>query len=373
MVDAPAKTEPTRTGAALRRRQRLATALFRPVDGAGLAYFRIVFGLVLAWEGWRLLEGGWVDRYFVQPEFHFTYWPFDWLTPMPGASMRLLYLLLALAGLLMAAGLFYRLSVLFLAVGFTYTFLLDKTNYLNHMYLVCLLLLLCLFLPANRVWSLDARLRKPPTEQVPAWTIWLLRFQIGVPYVFGGIAKLNPDWMFRAEPLRTWLASDTDFPLIGRFFTDEPVVLAMNYGALLLDLGVVFALLNKRTRLFGYIAAVGFHLMNSRLFTLGIFPWLMIAATMIFFPPDWPRRVLEDLQLRRRPHVWLAGAGAGAGALVGAFLPPDVVPMQVAIGALGLGLIAYWGAEQCAGRAAAPANDTPPAPPAGGRRQRLVL
>lgn len=376
MVDAPAKTDPEPEAAVPRRRERLTAALFRPVDGAGLAYFRIVFGLVLTWEAWRLLDGGWVDRYFLQPEFHFTYWPFDWLAPLPGPAMRSLYLLLALAGLLMAAGLYYRLSVLFLGLGFTYTFLLDKTNYLNHMYLVCLLLLLCLLLPADRVWSLDARQHRPATESVPAWTIWLLRFQIGLPYLFGGIAKLNPDWMFRAEPLRTWLATDTDFPLIGRFFTDEPAVLAMNYGALVLDLGVVFALLNRRTRLFGYIAAVGFHLMNSRLFTLGIFPWLMIAATMIFFPPDWPRRVLEDLRLRRTPHIWLTGAGAVAGALVGAFLPTDMVPMQVAIGALGLGLIGYWGAEQFGRGKREPAPAPSPAQPAAtaaGRRQRLVI
>jgi vitamin K-dependent gamma-carboxylase len=28
-----------------------------------------------------------------------------------------------------------------------------------------------------------------------------------------------------------------------------------------------------------------------RLFAIGVFPWVMIAATTIFFPPDWPRRV----------------------------------------------------------------------------------
>lgn len=41
----------------------------------------------------------------------------------------------------------------------------------------------------------------------------------------------------------------------------------------------------------------------------------MIAGTALFYPPDWPRRVLEDL--RRRPRhlrsvAWRAGAGIGA-------------------------------------------------------------
>jgi len=29
-----------------------------------------------------------------------------------------------------------------------------------------------------------------------------------------------------------------------------------------------------------------------------VFPWLMIAATTLFLPPDWPRRVLPSLALR---------------------------------------------------------------------------
>ena len=34
-----------------------------------------------------------------------------------------------------------------------------------------------------------------------------------------------------------------------------------------------------------------FHVLTWRLFAIGVFPWVMIAATTIFFAPDWPRRV----------------------------------------------------------------------------------
>ncbi|MGK2886998.1 MAG: hypothetical protein ACSLE8_19885, partial [Rhodococcus sp. (in: high G+C Gram-positive bacteria)] len=41
------------------------------------------------------------------------------------------------------------------------------------------------------------------------------------------------------------------------------------------------------------------------MFGLYIFPWLMIAATLLFFPPDWPLRTLQRLD-RRRPALTTA-------------------------------------------------------------------
>jgi hypothetical protein len=144
--------------------------------------------------------------------------------------------------------------------------------------------------------------------------VWLLRFQVGVPYFFGGIAKIDGDWL-RAEPMRGWLADRTDFPLVGRWFTDEWMVYAMNYGGLLLDLLVVPALLWRRTRPFAFAAAVVFHVTNARLFQIGIFPWFMIAATTIFLDPGWPRRLF------RRPAVRPpAGAPAPLGRALALFL-----------------------------------------------------
>jgi hypothetical protein len=35
-----------------------------------------------------------------------------------------------------------------------------------------------------------------------------------------------------------------------------------------------------------------FHLMNSVLFSIHVFPWFMIFATLLFFDPSWPRKIL---------------------------------------------------------------------------------
>ena len=191
---------------------------------------------------------------------------------------------------------FYRLSATAFFLIITYVFLLEKARYLNHLYLVSLIAFLMIFVPAHRHFSLDAlRSRDIRSKIVPAWSIWLLRFQVGIPMFLGGIAKINADWL-RGEPLRSWLSSRTDFPLIGQFFTSEVMVWMMNYWSIFLDLFVVFFLLNRRTRLFAYIAALHFHFINSRLFDIGIFPWMLIVTTAVFFEPDWPRRVFNDLR-----------------------------------------------------------------------------
>ena len=69
-----------------------------------------------------------------------------------------------------------------------------------------------------------------------------------------------------------------------------------SYSGLLIDLLIVPLLLWRRTRVFSFLIAVLFHLMNSRLWTIGVFPWLMIAGTILFFPAAWPRRLFLSLE-----------------------------------------------------------------------------
>lgn len=269
--------------------QSIREKLFAPVDIASLAYFRIAFGAIMLWEVWRYFDHGWIARYWIAPDFHFKYFGFGWVHPWPGIGMYIHFIVMGILAVLMMVGLYYRLSAILFFLGFTYVFLLDQMTYLNHFYLISLISFLMIFVPAHRAFSLDVKWRNITSLQTaPAWMLWILRFQIGAAYFFGGIAKLNRDWL-RCEPFRTWLSWRTDFPLLGEFFTDEWMVYCMNYGGMLFDLLVVPFLLWKRTRIPAFLVAVLFHLMNARMFSIGIFPWFMIAATAIFFDPSWPR------------------------------------------------------------------------------------
>ncbi len=271
--------------------QRLCAALFEPVDISFLVFFRILFGGILLWEVYRYFTHGWIARYFVEPAVNFTYYGFSWVKPWPGRGMYIHFFVLGLAAACVMVGFLYRLAAPVLFLAFTYVFLLDQTRYMNHFYLVCLISFLMCFLPAERGFSIDALLRrKIRSDVVPAWTLWLLRAQVGIPYFYGGLAKLNSDWIPGGEPMRTWLRPFSAVPEIGAFFKAEWVVYSFVIGGLMLDLLVVPLLLWRRTRLFAFAAAVLFNLINSVIFEIGIFPWLMLGALLIYFPPELLRR-----------------------------------------------------------------------------------
>jgi vitamin K-dependent gamma-carboxylase len=266
---------------------------FGRVDIAALVFFRITFGLLMVWEVWRYYSNDWIAAFWIQPRFLFKYSGFSWVHPWPGNGLYIHWAVLGLLAFFVAVGFLYRVSALLFFLSYAYFFLLDEGRYVNHTYLICLFSLLLIFLPANRALSIDAWLNpKLRSETTPAWTIWLLRVQMGVTYFFAGVAKLSPDWL-RGEPMRTWLVRGTNFPILGPFFREEWAVYAASYGGLLLDLLIVPFLLWRRTRVAAFCVAVAFHLLNARLFSIGVFPWLAIAATALFFPPNWPRRIVS--------------------------------------------------------------------------------
>ena len=269
---------------------RVCAALFSPVDISFLVFFRIVFGAIMVWETYRYFTYGWISRYFVEPAVTFTYYGFSWVKPWPGRGMYIHFFVIGLAAACLMVGFLYRIAAPVFFLAFTYFFLLDQTRYLNHFYLVCLISFLFCFLPAERAFSVDALLRrKIRSDVVPAWTLWLLRIQVGIPYFYGGIAKLNSDWILGGEPMRTWLHPLTRVPG-GHIFAADWVVYSFVIGGLMLDLLVVPLLMWRRTRPYAFAAGVAFNLINALIFQIGIFPWMMLGALLIFFSPDLMRR-----------------------------------------------------------------------------------
>ncbi|UQA62239.1 HTTM domain-containing protein [Polyangium aurulentum] len=273
------------------RGEGLVRALFRPVDIASLAVFRILFGALMLASVVRFWANGWIQDLYITPAFHFHYYGFSWVSPWPGAGMYVHFAVLGLASALVMAGLFYRVAAAVLFLSFTYVELLDKATYLNHYYLISIVSFLMIFMPLHRAASLDAW-RKPSLASgtAPAWALHLLRFQVGLVYVFAGLAKLRPDWLVRGEPLGIWLSAHSEMPIVGPLLDERWVAHAASLAGAVFDLTVVFFLMQRRTRPFAYAAVVGFHLVTWALFPIGMFPWIMMGSALIFFPPDWPRR-----------------------------------------------------------------------------------
>ena len=273
--------------------QRLIDHLFKQVDASSLVFFRASFGIIMLVEVWRFWTHGWIERYFIEPDFFFKYYGFEWAEPWPGSGMYWHFVLLALLALLITIGALYRLAAILFFFAFTYVFLLDQARYLNHFYLDILVALIMMVIPANRAFAVDALLRRGlRSDTVPAWSIWLFRLQFEVVYIYAGVVKVNADWL-RLEPMGMWLARRDDWAIIGSLFNEDWVVAVAAYGAIAVHLIGAPLLLFRRTRAYVMVIYFAFHLMNHFLFQIGIFPWLTMAGTLMFFEPDWPRRALR--------------------------------------------------------------------------------
>ncbi|NUQ73192.1 MAG: HTTM domain-containing protein [Polyangiaceae bacterium] len=274
----------------MRVAERWIRYLREPEDGASLAFFRFCFGAIMLWEVFRYWSGGRISRYYIEPGFYFSFVPF--IKPWVGSGMYWHFAVLGALSILIAIGLFYRAAAALFCAAFTYVFLLDKSNYLNHLYLVCLVSFLMILVPANRVASVDRRLFFPTApETVPRWSRLLLKAQIALVYFYGGIAKLNADWL-RGEPVGSWIAERSDLPVIGPLLEQPWAGLAFAYAGLLIDLSLGFLLFFRRTFVAGAVIAVMFNTLNAIIFSIGIFPYFMIASLSLFPDPAWPRRLL---------------------------------------------------------------------------------
>jgi vitamin K-dependent gamma-carboxylase len=287
---APARDSAPAPEAAADGKEWLLAELARPVDGASAAFWRIGFGLVMAADLLFYLFDGRLERIYLEPVVHFKYPFFAWVEVASAGVMRAIVWLGLLAALALAAGFFYRVASVLVFVVLVYLYLLEVTAYNNHNYLFCLFAFLCIFLPLNRVAAVDAR--RSGGGKIRMWVVWLLRFQVGIPYFFGGIAKLNYDWLARAQPMMQWLRTDNlGGTLKLGFFQDTWFAYAISWSGLLFDLLIVPALVWRKSRPWAFVLLLVFNVANSQLFYIGMFPWAMILLSTIFFEPAWPRRL----------------------------------------------------------------------------------
>ncbi len=244
----------------------------------------------------RYIWMGWVDTQLVDPVLHFSYFGFDWVAPLPRTGMYMVFGMMAVACLAITFGWYYRIAAITFFILFTYVELIDITYYLNHYYFVSLVAFLLIWVPANRLFSMDVRrtpqLRQP---QVSRWCVDIFKVQIAVVYMYAGLAKINYDWLMRAMPLAIWLPAKTSLPVIGWTFKYKLTAYLFSWMGMLFDTFVVSALMWKRTRLLAYAAVVIFHTITGLLFQIGVFPVVMIMVVTIFFSPAWHERLITRL------------------------------------------------------------------------------
>lgn len=261
---------------------------------APLASFRILLGIMLFFSTARFMAKGWIDDLYVKPLYYFSYYGFEWIQPVSREGMYAIYVVMLIAALLITLGLFYRVAAFIFFLAFTYVELLDKTNYLNHYYFVSIVSLLMVLVPANKFASLDVKFGfTERATHVPAWCIHIFKLQIGIVYFFAGVAKINPDWLLHAQPLKIWLSGRDYLPVIGPVLALPVMPYIFSWVGMLFDISIFFFLINSKTRPFAYTAVVIFHMLTGYLFQIGVFPYVMMVATWIFFSEQFHLRILS--------------------------------------------------------------------------------
>jgi hypothetical protein len=270
---------------------RILEVLTKPVDNAPLVVFRVIFGFLITAEAWGAILTGWVRRAYIEPSYNFPFIRFSFLEPLPGDGMYLYYIVMGAAGIFVMIGYRYRLAMVTYAILWSGSYLMQKTNYNNHYYLLMLLCWIMCIIPANANLSIDARKNKTlRSDSCLQWHTWIFIVQITIVYFYASIAKIYPDWL-NGIPVRIFFSAKKDYFLVGPLLQKDWVIYLVSYGGILFDLLIIPGLLWKKTRKAAFIISIFFHLFNSFIFQVGIFPYLGIAFALFFFEPEVIRKI----------------------------------------------------------------------------------
>ncbi|TGL37879.1 HTTM domain-containing protein [Leptospira perdikensis] len=267
--------------------------LLQPVSSLSLHFFRIGYGFATTILIFRYFYYGWIHSYFIKPSFFFKHFGFEWIQPLPPFFTYLLFGVLLVTALGIFLGYFLRFNLFVFTIGFTWFHFSDSTIYLNHYYLISLLGFLLWLSPVSKstfpIWQWKVWIIN--TKPIPKFWLYAFRLQMGLIYFFGGVAKLQPDWLFEALPLKLWLyQSEGKFPLLDPILGLPVTAYVFSWIGVVFDLSIPFLLCSKRFRFFAWFVVLFFHSFTSFLFPIGVFPIVMSISSLIFFAPDWPLR-----------------------------------------------------------------------------------
>lgn len=293
----------------------LNTFLFKKIDNAQLVVFRVFYGILVCCEAFGAIATGWVRRTFIEPKFTFSFIGFEWLQPLPGDGMYYYFVLMGIFGILITLGYKYRFSAFAFAFMWTGVYLMQKTSYNNHYYLLMLLGFIMGFLPAHQSLSIDSY-RNPTLKKdwMYNWVRWLIIAQLFIVYTFASIAKLYADWLDYSI-IEILMKGKKEYWLIGNLLQEKWLHTVIAVFGIAFDLLVVPALLWKPTRKIAFGFSVFFHLFNSYVFRIGIFPYLSLAFCVFFFDPQAIRTLFlkkKSVQVPDREGIpnrfkWITG------------------------------------------------------------------
>ncbi len=261
--------------------------LYTPINASIVCLFRIIFGLFLTYQIGYYFGIDYTYQFISGPEVLFHYNELSFFKPLPLGLLKFLQVGLLVAAVGITLGIWYRYAMTYFFIVFTYFSFVDSTLFNNHIYLLSLLSFVMIFIRADTKYCLQiGKKNKENINTLPAWNQYILMFLIALPYFFGGIAKLSYNWLY--TNLVSELLSGARDNYLVQLFSEDILIPFIKYGGLLYDLGIVFLLLFRRTRILGFCLILFFNLTNNSILfdDIGIFPFFMICASLLFFNPE---------------------------------------------------------------------------------------
>jgi len=278
--------------------------LFGRIDNSSLLIFRMFFGFLVACECFGAIATGWVKRNLITPQYTFPFIDFEWIQPLPGIGMYCYFAVMGCLGVLIAIGYKYRFSCIAFTILWSGAYLMQKTAYNNHYYLLILISFLMCFFPAEKNYSVDVK-QHPEIKQnsMYGYVKWVVVLQLFIVYTYASFAKLYGDWLDFGI-IKLLMSTKETYFLVGNLLQNTWLHQVIGTMGILFDLLIIPALLWKPSRKIAFVCGVFFHLFNSFIFQIGIFPYLALAFSVFFFDS----KTIRKLFFKNRPRGVLNSA-----------------------------------------------------------------
>lgn len=174
-----------------------------------------------------------------------------------------------------------------------------------------------MFLPMGRHLSLDRRGEPKDPMRFLSVASGALLMQVFVIYFSSGLLKSLDEWVFQATAMETILSHPNYETTLGVALLDFPALLALlSVATVLLEVvGAILVILPGKTlatrRMIVVPVFIALHVGIALFMGLGIFPYVLIAAWLVFLPPSfwdrvWRGRVAhpEAVELLTDRSIW---------------------------------------------------------------------
>lgn len=267
--------------------KKIINFFFRPINPSSVCLFRIIFGLFMTYQIGKYFGLDYTYQFISGPELLFSYNELSFLQALPLGLLKFLHVGLLISALCITFGLWYRFAMVYFFIVFSYFSFVDSTLYNNHTYLISMISFAMIFVQADVKYRFRfSQNTYAETEKIPSWNQYILMFLIALPYFFGGVAKLSYNWL--QTNLVSEIVSKSKTNFVTQLISEDVLVSFIKYGGLVYDLGIVFLLLCKKTRILAVCLIAVFNFTNNTVLfdDIGIFPFFIFCATLLYFDSE---------------------------------------------------------------------------------------